>query len=69
MSDKNISNFPDYGPYHDYPNEPIGGGNPYWKCSSCGASDPHVNGTLSKHFSGCSWVKKKKLELSNNYSI
>jgi hypothetical protein len=50
---------PDYGPY-DYPNEPIGGGNPYYRCSACGASDPQVNGTLSGHFSGCEWVKQKR---------
>jgi hypothetical protein len=54
----------DYGPYHDYPNEPIGGGNPYYRCCSCGASDPQINGTLSGHFSGCKWVQKKKRELS-----
>jgi hypothetical protein len=54
----------DYGPYHDYPNEPIDGGNPYYRCCSCGASDPQINGTLSGHFLGCKWVQKKKRELS-----
>lgn len=50
---------PDYGPYHDYPTEPIGGSNPYYRCCACGASDPQINGTLSGHFSGCDWVASK----------
>jgi hypothetical protein len=47
---------PDYGPHHDYPSEPIGEGNPYYQCCSCGASDPQINGTLSGHKGGCGWV-------------
>ncbi len=39
-----------------YPRERIGGGNPYYKCSSCGASDPQINGKVQNHFSFCHWV-------------
>lgn len=53
----------DYGPYLDYPTKPIGGGNPYYCCSSCGISDPQINGTLSRHGQGCKWVVLKRLEL------
>lgn len=56
-------NIPDYGPYHDYPNSPVGGSNPYWACDACGATDPRINGTLSGHFDGCKWVKTKKESL------
>ena len=59
FADMPAAEMPDYGPY-DYPNEPIGGGNPYYRCSACGASDPQVNGTLSGHFPGCEWVKQKR---------
>ena len=38
----------------DYPKEPYGGSNPYWRCSACGASDPTINGDLNGHFKGCS---------------
>lgn len=40
---------------YDYPKEPIGNGNPYWRCSACGRSDPAINGRLSGHLRGCSW--------------
>lgn len=40
---------------HDYPSEPIGGGNPYWRCSSCGVSDPEINGQLDGHAEDCAW--------------
>ena len=50
--------------YTDYPSEPIGGTNPYYKCSACGASEPYINGKLENHFGGCLWVKKKKKELA-----
>jgi hypothetical protein len=41
--------------WHDYPNEPIGGGNPYYMCSDCGISDPQINGRLRGHRSDCEW--------------
>lgn len=40
---------------YDYPREPIGGGNPYWRCSSCKRSDPQINGRISGHHSYCEW--------------
>lgn len=39
----------------DYPNEPIGDGNPYYRCCACGRSDPEINGRLEGHLSWCSW--------------
>lgn len=54
---------PDYGPYFDYPNEPVGGKNPYWKCCACGITDPEINGRLSGHDPDCSWVAQKLLQL------
>ena len=51
----------------EYPKEPIGGGNPYYKCSSCGASDPQINGMLEGHFDNCEWAYEKKKELAIKY--
>jgi len=39
----------------DYPREPIGGGNPYWRCSCCGRSDPDINGRVEGHNADCEW--------------
>jgi hypothetical protein len=39
--------------YHDYTNEPIGGGNPYYQCSHCKRSDPEINGRLEGHEPWC----------------
>jgi len=44
----------------DYPREPIGGGNPYWRCSCCGISDPQINGRIEGHSSHCSWRLKQE---------
>ncbi len=41
--------------YVSYPNKPIGRGNPYWCCSSCGLSDPQINGRPSRHRRWCEW--------------
>jgi len=35
--------------YCDYPTEPIGGDNPYYRCSYCKISDPQINGYLENH--------------------
>ena len=40
---------------HDYPKYPIGKGNPYWRCSACGISDPQINGRIEGHLESCSW--------------
>jgi hypothetical protein len=37
--------------YDDYPSEPIGGNNPYYKCSLCGISAPQINGEIKGHSS------------------
>jgi len=52
--------------YTDYPTRPIGGGNPYYCCASCGRSDPQINGSLDGHSDSCEWVVAKKIELENN---
>lgn len=49
--------------YRDYPTRPMGGGNPYYCCASCGVTDPQINGTLEGHRSDCEWAKQKKIEL------
>src|SRR5687768_4653690 len=40
----------------DYPREPIGGGNPYWRCKLCGRSTPEIS--TSGHLSHCTWDKQ-----------
>jgi hypothetical protein len=49
--------------YHDYPNEPIGGDNPYYRCSYCKRSDPEINGYLERHEEWCEYRIKKLEEL------
>lgn len=44
----------------DYPNEPIGGGNPYYRCSFCGRSDPEINMREEGHSQGCEWVSGRR---------
>lgn len=47
--------------YHDYPNRPIGGDNPYWCCKFCDRSDPEINGRLEGHMPWCKYrVFKEK---------
>lgn len=52
-----------YQSFNDYPNEPIGDGNPYWMCSSCNISDPQINGNLMNHSENCAYRKEKITEL------
>ena len=33
--------------------KPIGGGNPYYCCASCGISFPQINGYLNRHSESC----------------
>lgn len=50
--------------YHtDYPSEPIGEPNPYYRCAICGVSCPEINGQLENHRDWCSWAIKKSKEL------
>ena len=48
--------------YDDYPTEPIGGGNPYYRCAYCGLSAPHINGYLERHQKWCDYRIQKELE-------
>jgi len=54
--------------YDDYPSEPIGGKNPYCRCSSCGRSAPEINGSIEGHLEDCPWriQKKKELDIKRN---
>lgn len=49
--------------YHDYDNEPIGGGNPYWRCVHCKRSDPEINGRLEGHDPDCAYRQMKEAAL------
>ena len=49
--------------YDDYPTEPIGGGNPYYRCVHCGRSQPQINGYLNRHEQWCEYRMQKELEL------
>lgn len=44
---------------HDYPTEPIGGGNPYYRCSACGRSDPDIS--VNGHGKSCTWAERRAL--------
>lgn len=44
----------------DYPNEPMGHGNPYWCCSDCKRSDPEINGEIEGHEEWCRWRKEQE---------
>ena len=47
--------------YTDYPTEPIGGGNPYYRCSYCKRSVPEINGYLERHAEWCEYrINKMK---------
>ena len=48
--------------YWDFPNEPIGNGNPYYRCSSCKISEPQINGSLEGHLDYCEFRKSKENE-------
>jgi hypothetical protein len=44
--------------YDDYETEPIGHGNPYYRCTGCHRSAPEINGTLEGHSPNCPYVQK-----------
>lgn len=48
--------------YSDYENEPIGGGNPYYRCVHCKLSDPSINGRLDGHDEYCKYRIRKEAE-------
>ncbi|MFN9474665.1 hypothetical protein [Acidovorax sp.] len=42
--------------YHDdYEREPIGGGNPYYRCIHCKLAAPEINGRLEGHSLDCEY--------------
>lgn len=46
--------------YLDYKKEPIGGGNPYYRCAHCKRSDPEINGRLEGHEPWCEYRLAKE---------
>jgi|694.fasta_scaffold114099_3 hypothetical protein len=50
--------------YLDYTTEPIGGGNPYYRCIYCKRSVPQINGDLNGHSDDCDYRVKKEKEIS-----
>lgn len=47
--------------YTDYPTEPIGGRNPYYRCSYCKISVPQINGQIKNHAEWCEYrINKMK---------
>lgn len=49
--------------YTDYPTEPSGGGNPYYRCIFCKITDPQINGRLNGHSETCAYRKKEEILL------
>lgn len=50
--------------FEDFPQEPIGGDNPYWMCSHCKRSVPEINYRLEGHSSWCQYRLDKESEMS-----
>ena len=46
--------------FSDYLNEPIGGGNPYYRCVHCKRSDPEINGRIEGHERHCTYRQAKE---------
>jgi hypothetical protein len=47
--------------FTDYPTEPIGGRNPYYRCSYCKISVPQINGQIKNHAEWCEYrINKMK---------
>jgi hypothetical protein len=51
----------DEGYHADYRKEPIGGGNPYYRCVHCQISDPQINGRIKGHASYCEYRLAKEM--------
>lgn len=60
----NGTNFTDNPVYNehcdDYPTEPIGKGNPYYRCCYCKISVPEINGYLKRHSEYCEYRLRKE---------
>lgn len=50
--------------YCDYPTEPMGGTNPYYRCVFCKKTDPQINGTLENHAEDCEYRIKKQNDIA-----
>lgn len=44
----------------DYPKEPVGGKNPYYRCVHCQRTDPQINGKLEGHSVNCLYRLEKQ---------
>lgn len=53
--------------WDDFPTEPIGGDNPYYKCAYCGVSVPEINYTLEGHSEYCTYRIQKEKEKQNDW--
>lgn len=51
--------------FEDFPQEPIGGDNPYWMCSHCKRSVPEINYRLGGHLDWCQYRVEKESEAEN----
>lgn len=43
-----------------YPNEPVGGSNPYYRCVHCKLTDPQINGDINNHAWHCEYRRQKQ---------
>lgn len=48
--------------FEDFPQEPIGGDNPYWMCSHCKRAVPEINYRLEGHLDWCEYRLEKESE-------
>ena len=57
--------------FSNYPKKPMGGGNPYWYCESCGRTDPEINGNLDGHMNHCAWAANTRvlIDLAKNVEM
>lgn len=53
----------------NYPDKPIGGGNPYYQCLYCGRSAPEINGDINGHYDFCKWAEAAKKGIDIGYPI
>ncbi|BBA65566.1 hypothetical protein [Xanthomonas phage XacN1] len=58
-------NRPENNWYDDFPTEPIGGGNPYYRCSHCKISVPQINYRLEGHAPDCEYRQKHQTDLTS----
>lgn len=54
-------------PYTDYDTEPIGDGNPNYRCVGCKTSVPEINGDLKNHAKYCPYRIKTENKINEDY--